>query len=354
MMGAALVALGGVGGWLARKFQSPAQMRKPVPTALDSRFVYDISEFETTDPELLLHDPEEHIPTGFERVKRIEAMPEGRFVVAGDHAVRFFRADGSVEKEFAIEATPHCLLVTGDDELLVGTAKGFGVYDFDGQRKWRSPKYPKRTFLTSIAASGDTLYLADGGNREVLMCDRNSGEIVDQFGKKDAVKNNPGFAVPSPYFDLTVSADGQLQVVNPGRLRVETYSPDGRFQSSWGGPGMKIDRFCGCCNPVFFTMTPGGGFITSEKGLARINVYDAEGVFQGAVAGPETLVDDKELAKRACGDCSVGAGFDVALEESGRILALDPFRMVVRPFTPKPDAKSVAPTVAPSENSSSA
>ncbi|NOX98287.1 MAG: hypothetical protein GXP30_00875, partial [Verrucomicrobia bacterium] len=192
----------------------------------------------------------------------------------------------------------------------------------------------------SIAVGEDAIYLADGGNRKVLICDRETGEITDRFGEKDESKNNPGFAVPSPYFDLTVASDGDLRVVNPGRLRVETYTLDGKFKSSWGGPGMKIDRFCGCCNPCYFTMMPNGDFITSEKGLARVNIYSPEGEFKGAVAGMDILIDDKELAKRACGDCSVGAGFDVAIEESGRVLVLDPFRMVVRPFTPKAETDS--------------
>lgn len=335
LLGAILLGAGGAAGWVARKFQSPSQIRKPVPTALDSRFVYDISKFETTDPELLLYDAGDHMDTGFERVKRIEAMPGGRFAVAGDKLVKIFNAEGNVETEFAIKGAPHCMLVTKNGELIVGTAKEFTVYDFDGQEKWQSPKLPRRTYLTSIAVSDDAIYLADGGNRKVLICDRKTGEVIDQFGEKDEEKHNPGFSVPSPYFDLAVADDDQLRVVNPGRLRVETYSLDGEFRSSWGGPGMKIDRFCGCCNPCYFTMMPNGDFITSEKGLARVNIYDAQGEFKGAVAGPDILVDDKELAKRACGDCSVGAGFDVAVEESGRVLVLDPFRMVVRPFTPK-------------------
>ena len=342
LLGLGLVGLGGVGGWFARKFQGPSQVRKPLPTSLDSRFVYDISEFETTDPELLLYEPGDHFPTGFERAKRIEAAPEDRFLVAGDRSVKFFDGHGNAEAEISLKAAPHCLLVSGDDELIIGSGKEFAVYDFDGQEKWRSGKFPKRSYLTSIAASDDAIYVADGGNRVVLRCDRKTGAIVSEFGKKDDKTGNPGFAVPSPYFDLTVTADGHLVVVNPGRLRVETYSPDGQFQSSWGGPGMKIDRFCGCCNPVYFTQTPDGEFITSEKGLARVNLYDAEGNFKGAVAGPETLVDDKELAKRACADCNEGAGFDVAQQQSGRVLVLDPFRMAVRTFTPKAKTPAIS------------
>ncbi len=332
---AGLVGLGGIGGWLARRFQGPDQVRKPIPTARDSRYVYDISEFETTAPEHLLYDPGEQIPTGFKRAKRLETAPGNRFLVAGDRSVKIFNADGTVESEVLHDSTPRSLLVTGDDEIFVGSPGEFVVYDFDGVEKWRSPSFPEGTYLTSMAAAEGALYLADMKTREILMCDRKSGRIVNRFGRKESSGHNPGFSVPSPYFDLKAAADGQLRIANPGRLRVETYSLDGHFQSSWGGPGMKIDRFCGCCNPVYFTMMPDGSCITSEKGLARVNIYSPEGVFKGAVAGPETLVDDKALAKRACADCRIGAGFDVALEESGRVLVLDPFRMAVRTFTPK-------------------
>jgi hypothetical protein len=177
--------------------------------------------------------------------------------------------------------------------------------------------------------------MADAGTREVLICDRRSGEVLEHFGKKDPVRGNPGFNVPSPYFALAVAPDGQLRVANTGLLRVETYTLDGRFVSSWGGPGMKIDRFCGCCNPAYFALTRSGDFITSEKGLARINVYAADGSYKGAVAGPNMLVTDKDLAKRACTDCSVGAGFDVTVDANGDVLMLDPYRKVVRRFRAK-------------------
>jgi hypothetical protein len=87
---------------------------------------------------------------------------------------------------------------------------------------------------------------------------------------------------------------------------------------------MAVEGFCGCCNPVYFTRRPDGKFVTSEKGLNRIKIYDAKGKFEGVVAGPETLVKDLDLAKKACADCQVGFGFDVACDSTGRVLALDP------------------------------
>ena len=98
---------------------------------------------------------------------------------------------------------------------------------------------------------------------------------------------------------------------------------------------MAVENFCGCCNPVHFARRPDGKFVTSEKGLNRIKIYDAKGNFEGVVAGPEHLVKDLELAKRACADCRIGFGFDVACDSTGRVLALDPATRTVRIFTPK-------------------
>lgn len=331
-VGAALVGAGVGGGVLIRAVQSPRMAGSAKQGKIEDEFAYDVSEFERTDPGLLLYRAAASFDTGFERVKRLATAPNGLVLVAGDRSVKIFTSTGKLEGEIKLDRLPHCLHVAGADEVLVGLANYFEVYDFSGNRKLRSPRLGAESFLTAAGMREGTVYLADAGNREVLMCDRRTGEITGRFGRKDEPPGAPGFVVPSPYFDLAVGGE-RLHIANPGRLRVESYSFDGHFESSWGQPGMAVDRFCGCCNPVYFALASGGRFITSEKGLARVNVYSPAGVFQGAVAGPETLVDDKELAKRACADCRLGGGFDVALDESGRVLLLDPFRRTVRSFT---------------------
>lgn len=334
-LGAALVSAGAAMGGLMRKFMQPSAPRKRVtPSPSDSRFVYDVSEFETTDPKHLLYRPVGEFETGFKRVKRIEAVSENKLLVAGDREVKLFNPSGSEEMSIDFSRPPHCIHAASEDEWFIGLGNHFEVYDSSGTQKWGSKRLGENSYLTGLATHEDRIYVADAGSREVLICDRQTGAIIDHFGKRDASRNNPGFAIPSPYFDIVVGKGERLYISNPGRTRIETYSLDGRFESAWGEPGMRIDRFCGCCNPVYFTMTPEGDYVTSEKGLARINVYSPKGEFIGAVAGPETLVEDKALAKKACQDCSVGAGFDVALGLDGRILALDPFRNVVRSFAP--------------------
>lgn len=336
-VGTALVGAGVTVGALIRKGPNPGSGLKSEGAPPQGEFAYDVSEFEKTDPKHLLYQAADSFDTGFERVKRLTAASGGLIMIAGDRSVKLLNSSGALQSEIKLERPPHCLHVAGSDELLIGLGNYFEVYDFSGKQKLRSPRLVPETFLTAIATHDRTVYLADAGNREVLMCDRRTGEITGRFGKKDEPQGSPGFVVPSPYFDLAVGREG-LRIANPGRLRMESYTFDGRFESSWGEPGMAIDRFCGCCNPVYFALTGDGGFITSEKGLARVNIYNASGSFQGAVAGPETLVDDKELAKRACADCRLGGGFDVALDESGRVLVLDPFRKTVRIFTPRTPA----------------
>lgn len=334
-LGGVLVASGAALGWVVRRSQGPDTFPTPTGRKLDQPIVYDVSEFETTDPALLRFEPVNEFPTGMTQPKRLANWSGRGVLVAGDRSLKLFDDVGVTREEWSLEQTPHCLLVLGPGELLVGFADRFATYNLAGQVQRQSPSLGRKTYLTSLAALDDRVFAADAGNREIIICNRQSGEVLQRFGKNDVALGNPGFNVPSPYFALAISPDKLLRIVNPGLLRVETYTLDGRFVSAWGAPGMKIDRFCGCCNPVYFALTHDGKFVTSEKGLARINLYTADGAFKGAVAGPETLVTDKELAKKACTDCTVGAGFDVAVAENGDVLTLDPYRKVVQRFRMK-------------------
>lgn len=334
-LGGALVGLGAAAGWLVRRFIDPQPQVNRVPVKLDSRFAYDLSEFEETAPELLLFEAAGEFSTGLDQAKRIGFWEGQGIAVGGGDSLAVFANDGTRVREWHLDESPHCLLPLGKDAILVGYSKRYAVFDAQGKEQFLSAPLGNGMYLTSVAAHQDRFFMADAGNREVVICDAKSGQVIDRFGKKDPARGNPGFNIPSPYFALAMAADGQLRVANTGLLRVETYTLDGRFVSAWGGPGMKIDRFCGCCNPAYFAVSGSGQFITSEKGLARINVYAADGTFKGAVAGPNMLVTDKELAKRACIDCTVGAGFDVTLAANGDVLTLDPYRKAVRRFRPR-------------------
>jgi hypothetical protein len=302
-------------------------------SGLGKEFKYDIAKLAKVDPNLIVYEESaEPIGTGFTAAKAVAIGAEGSIYVAGDGSVRKFAASGALSDEINLGETPGCLAVAADGTIFVGLRDHVEVYDGDGKplASWRS--LGPDAILTSIAVSEEDVFVADAGNRLVVRYDR-QGNVVAQIGSKDAAKNAPGFVIPSAYFDLAVSADGLLRVVNPGKLRVDAYTFDGYFEFSWGHRSVEIDGFCGCCNPVNIAVLPDGRFVTCEKGLVRVKIYDSQGEFEAVVASPAQLVRDGDV--RVCDlpeECQAG-GFDVAVDSTGRIFALDTIKNIVRTFT---------------------
>lgn len=306
--------------------------------SLDSRFTYDVSAFEHTDPALLRYQETTSLPTGLDQPKCLAMGPQDIILVGGDQAVKFLGKDGKVQSTIVLAEKPNAIWAAEEGRILVAMKNHFEIFDRSGALIKKSEALNARSHLTGITCSPDMIYVADAGNREIVCFDHEGGKVLSRFGRIGSDDGNPGFIIPSPYFRVMFCADGLLWVNNPGRYHIEAYSPDGKFELSWGEPSMGVEGFCGCCNPIYFSRLPNGNFVTSEKGLNRIKLYTPKGIFKGVVAGPEHLVKDFTLAKKACTDCQVGFGFDVACDSSSNVLALDVCTRQIRVFTPKPNA----------------
>lgn len=302
-------------------------------SGLGKEFIYDLTDLGKIDPNLILY--EESAPaivTGFSVSHGIAVAPDDSIYVAGDKAIRKFSESGNSLSEIILADMPRCLTIADDGKIYVGMKDHVEIYDGRGKRlaTWKS--LGDDAVFTSIAVSKKDVFIADAGNRIIQHFDT-TGRLINRIGGKDKDRNIPGFVIPSPYFDLAVARDGLLRVTNPGNHRIEAYTFDGDLEFSWGQFSAGIEGFCGCCNPVNFAILQNENFITCEKGLIRVKIYDPDGAFVGVVAGPEQLVEGGSSRISEFGPDSQAGCFDVAVNTSGRIFVLDTIKNVVRKFT---------------------
>lgn len=215
-----------------------------------------------------------------------------------------------------------CYYVALTDRVVVVKADG------GKEAEWVSPGQP--ALLTSLACDERFVYAADARQRVVWQFDKKSGQFLMRLGLRDPEQEIPGFIIPSPYFSVAMAPDGLLRVVNPGRHSIEAYTADGHLEMRWGRASWNIDGFVGCCNPSYLAILGDGRFVTSEKGLRRIKVYDAQGRFEALVATPEQLASGNAVPGSETEPCPVAV--DPRSTGDGRIWVLIPETGLIRIF----------------------
>jgi len=305
---------------------------------LSERFDYELSDHQRIDPALVLCKQVQEVPIELEEPRAVAVGPDDRIYIAGDKAVVAVSSEGAPGARIDLEDAPRCLTLTTAEKgspLYVGMKDHVEVYDASGSRLAAWPGFGAKALLTSIAVGESDVFVADAGNRIVWRCDP-SGKVVKQIGKRDEDRHIRGFVIPSPYFDLAVTPDGLVRVVNPGMHRVEGYTVDGDLEVFWGKPSLAIEGFCGCCNPANFAVLPDGSFVTVEKGVPRVKIYDPEGQFVGVVAGPEQLTSTPTITQETRAEHKLDV-LDVAVDGRGRIVVLDPSARRLRIFERLPN-----------------
>lgn len=302
-------------------------------SGLSRDYTYDIEELAKIDPALILYSESgTSVETGFEKSKAITVDSQKNVYVAGDKAIRVFDSNAALVRTIELGAEARSLAVSAEGAVYTGVGDHIEVYDRNSKRiaSWKS--LGDSAVITSIALSkqGD-VFVADAGNRIIIRYD-SAGNEINRIGQKDAGKNVPGFLIPSPYFDLAIPRDGMLRAVNPGLGQIDAYTFDGDYEFSWGKQSVKVEGFCGCCNPINIAMLGDDSFVTCEKGINRIKVYDRDGNFKGVVAGPDELTPD--TPQKICvfpEQCQSG-GFDVATDQDSAVYVLDTIKNTVRIF----------------------
>jgi hypothetical protein len=281
-------------------------------------FAYDIKNYEKSGADLVHYSEMGRISIELTNVYGIAIGPDDGIYVSGSDSVLVFNNDGTERSSFSPNVTARCLSVDKNQNLYLGVEDHIEVYGADGVKKASWESLGEQAIVTSITVAETGVFVADAGNKIVWKFDK-SGSLLQRIGDKNEAKDIPGFVIPSPYFDVAMDPDGFLWAANTGRHSLENYTLDGDFRSSWGEFGMEIHGFSGCCNPSHFVIMEDGSFVTSEKGLPRVKVYNRIGDLISVVVPAEQFIEGT-------------VGLDLAIDSAQKIYVLDPLQKLVRIF----------------------
>jgi hypothetical protein len=331
--GGGIAGLGGLGGLAANRLVRGKPVGGVARAPLGDEFTYDVARFQKSDPALVRFEEVGRFPAGIERPRNIAAAGDGSIFICGGSGIRKFSDKGELLLEIPTGQAVYSVALRESGEILAGQPGRIEVFDASGTSVAVWGGFSEKLLPTSIAIAGGNVFVADAGNRVLLKLDA-GGKTIGTIGAADPARDIRGFMIPSPYFCVRMAPDGLLRVTNPGEHRIEAYTLDGDLEVSWGKASFAIDGFCGCCNPVSFDIFADGSFVTCEKGLPRVKLYDSHGEFTGLVAGPESFPAYLKAANAGTPD-SLGTGIYAAIDPQGRVLVLDAVGGEVRIMKPK-------------------
>ena len=287
------------------------EITRPPPTSVrEAAAVYDLSAAAAIPPALLTYRLALSIPVGLREPRGIASIQDGGVYVCGDQELVLLGRGGEVRGRWELGGEPTCVTASGG-RAYVGVRDHLEVVEPAGELTvW--PDLGSQAIVTSVAAVGDAVFVADAGNRMLLRFS-SAGALAGAVARD--------FTVPSPFFDVAGAPDGSIYAADPGAQRVRHYSASGKLLGAWGTSSLKAEGFAGCCNPAHIAVLPCGALVTAEKGLPRVKVYEPDGRLTAVVAAPADF--------RA-----TESGLDLATRKAngGEILVLVPLERVVRVY----------------------
>jgi len=247
----------------------------------------------------------------------VGADHSGQVVALGDGHVRVFTAGGENLRQWRAFDGAECLAVGPDGRVYVGGAGRVDVFDGAGQRAggFSFGDAGKPASVSAVAVHGADILVADASARLIRRFDA-SGRQLGLIGDRGKTKT---FMLPNGKLDVDIDAAGVVRATDSGRHQVTAWALDGTPIGRFGKFGMRDPAdFVGCCNPINVATTPDGKVVTSEKMVARVKVFEPDGRLL-AVIGTEHF--DPMCTQ-----------IPLAVDPTGRILAADPVRRLIRAF----------------------
>lgn len=240
----------------------------------------------------------------------------GLLHVSGDSEIKVFDSAGRFQKRWPTRRPALAVAVSREGLVYAGEEGQIEIFDpaTKTARVWRDPQILGR--VTAIGFAGDTVLAGDAAARAIRRLDR-SGHCLNTIG---ADNNVGGLLIPNGVVSFAVDGEGVIHTANPGKHRVERYSPEGKLLGHFGKFSFHEPAgFPGCCNPTNVSVAE--RIYVSEKGGPRLKVYSRDGEFQGVIAADCFDPNSKNI--------SVQAG------PRGRVYAADTVKLQIFVFEPE-------------------
>jgi len=239
----------------------------------------------------------------------------GQLHAAGDSEIKVFDAAGKLQRRWPTSRPVLSIAVAGDGAVYTGQLGQIEIFDGVGKllTTWRDERLLGR--VTAIGFSQDSVLAGDAADRAIRRLDRH-GRFLNNIGKDNLVN---GLLIPNGVVDFGVDAQGAVYAANPGKHRVERYTPGGELLGHIGRfDGIDPAGFTGCCNPT--NVAVHDGIYTTEKAGPRVKAYDFNGNLLAVIA--------TDLFDANC------KNMNIAVDLAGRVYVVDTVKLAILVFEP--------------------
>jgi len=246
-------------------------------------------------------------------LRGIAVDDRGQIYAAGDSEIKVFDAAGACTLRWRTAKPPISVAVAPDGSVYAGETGQIEIFDATGKRidVWRDEKL--LGLVTAICVTSDSVLAGDAADRAIHRFDRH-GKFLNTIGKDNPVQ---GLLTCNGVVNFAVDARGVIHVANPGKHRVEQYTPDGRLLGHIGRfDGVDPAGFTGCCNPT--NVAVGDCLYTAEKAFPRVKAYDFSGQLLAVIA--------EDAFEANCRNMSI------AVDAKRRVYAVDTVKLAIFVF----------------------
>ena len=246
-------------------------------------------------------------------LRSLAVDPTGNIYAANGSQITVFDAAGRLRRRWSTSQPVYSVAVAPDGAVYTGQSHRIEIFDGAGNyvRTWRSDELLWR--VTAIGFGGGDVLAGDAMGRAIRRFDA-AGKFRNNIGTDNPLN---GLAVPNGVVDFGVDPQGVIHVANPGRHRVERYSPEGELLGHIGRfHGTDPAGFGGCCNPT--NVAVHDRIYVTEKAGPRAKVYSFTGELEAVIAADAFDSNCKNMS--------------IAVDRRGRVYVADTVRLAILVF----------------------